>query len=254
MTHVRMMAGAGVLAAALLALATAPAGAQTMSPAIAAALSDPSRPAKEQALDAQRRPAEIMAFIGLHAGQTIVDIWPGAYWDRLFADVVGPSGKVIAWWPNEAAKAEHVAAPADGAHPYPEHPNVVALNGPVNALALPEPADVIWIRQNYHDLYDPFMAPADVPTFNKAVFRALKPGGIFVVIDHSAPDGSGLAATNTTHRIDAAVVKRDMAAAGFEFVGSSDLLRNPEDGRDKLVFAPGIRGKTDQFIYVFRKP
>jgi predicted methyltransferase len=228
--------------------------AATLTPAIAAALADPSRPAKEQALDAKRRPAEILAFINLHPGQTIVDVWPGDYWDRLFSDVVGPSGEVIAWWPTEAAKAEKVPLAADGSHPIADHPNVVALSGPVNAFAVAKPVDVVWIRQNYHDFYDPFMGPADVPGFNKAVYRALKPGGLFVVIDHSAPEGSGLAATNTTHRIDGAVVKRDMAAAGFQFVGESDVLRNPADTRDKVVFDAAVRGKTDQFIYVFRKP
>jgi predicted methyltransferase len=98
------------------------------------------------------------------------------------------------------------------------------------------------------------MGPADVPGVNKAVFKALKPGGRYVIIDHSAPDGSGLADVNTTHRIDAAAVKKDMAAAGFKFVGESDVLRNPADARDKLVFDKAIRGKTDQFVYVFRKP
>jgi predicted methyltransferase len=231
----------------------APALAQ-MSPPIAAALADPSRPPKDQALDAQRRPAEIMAFIGLRPGQTIVDVWPGAYWDRLFSDVVGSGGQVIAWTPAEAAKAEHLTMPQDGSHPYPDHPNVVAYGGPVNSFAISAPVDVVWIRQNYHDLYDPFMGPADVAGFNKAVFRALKPGGIYVVIDHSAPDGSELASTNTTHRIDAAVVKKDMAAAGFQFVGESPVLRNPADARDKVVFDPAIRGRTDQFVYIFRKP
>ena len=98
------------------------------------------------------------------------------------------------------------------------------------------------------------MAPADVPTFDKAVFKALKRGGLFVVIDHAAPDGSGIASTNTTHRIDAARVKADLAATGFKFVRESDLLRNPADPRTKLVFDPSIKGHTDQFIYVFRKP
>lgn len=246
----------GMMIAALatvLAAAAAPALAQ-MAPSIAAALADPNRPAKDQTLDAQRRPAEIMAFIGLRPGQTIVDVWPGAYWDRLFADVVGPSGEVIAWTPAEAAKAEHLDMPKDGSRPFPAHPNVVAYGGPINSFAVPAPVDVVWIRQNYHDLYDPFMGPADVAGFDKAVFSALKPGGIFVVIDHSAPDGSGLGDTNTTHRIDAAVVKRDMAAAGFRFVGESPVLRNPADTREKLVFDPSIRGRTDQFIYIFRKP
>ncbi len=244
----------GAMVGLLSASAAVASSAATLTPAIAAALSDPTRPPKEQALDAQRRPAEIMGFIDLHAGETIVDVWPGAYWDRLFADVVGPTGQVISWWPVEAAKAEHVPLPADGSHPIADHPNLVALSGPVNAFAVPQPVDIVWIRQNYHDLYDKFMGPADVPGFNKAVFRALKRGGLYVVIDHSAPDGSGLAATDTTHRIDSAVVKKDMAAAGFDFVGESDVLRNPADARDKVVFEASIRGKTDQFIYVFKKP
>jgi predicted methyltransferase len=244
----------GVTALLLSLTAGAPSQAATLTPAIAQALSDPSRPAKEQALDAQRRPAEIMAFINLHAGQTIVDVWPGVYWDRLFSDVVGPTGEVIAWWPVEAAKAEKVPLPADGSHPIADHPNVVALSGPVDAFTTPKPVDIVWIRQNYHDLYDKFMGPADVAGFNKAVFHALKSGGLYVVIDHSAPNGSGLADTDTTHRIDAAVVKKDMAAAGFTFVGESDVLRNPADDREKVVFEPAIRGKTDQFIYVFAKP
>ncbi len=246
--------GLGATALFLSLAPLAPSHAATLTPAIASALSDPTRPAKEQALDAQRRPAEILAFIDLHAGQTIVDVWPGGYWDRLFSDVVGPTGQVIAWWPVEAAKAEQVPLPVEGSHPVAGHTNVVALSGPVNGFKTPSPVDVVWIRQNYHDLYDKFMGPADVPGFNKAVFRALKPGGLYVVIDHSAPDGSGLAATDTTHRIDPAVVKKDMASAGFEFVGESDVLRNPADTRDKVVFEPSIRGKTDQFIYVFKKP
>jgi predicted methyltransferase len=97
------------------------------------------------------------------------------------------------------------------------------------------------------------MGPVDVPKFDQAVYRALKPGGRFVVIDHVAPAGSKLAATNTTHRIDPEVVKADMAAAGFVFVGESDILRNPADPHTALVFDPSIRGHTDQFIYVFRR-
>ena len=131
---------------------------------------------------------------------------------------------------------------------------IVAMSGPINGFSTPGPVDVVWMRQNYHDLYDPFMGPADVPGVNRAVFNALKPGGVYVIIDQSAPDGSGLAGANTTHRIDAAVVKKDMAAAGFIFVGESNVLRNPADTRDKLVFDKAIRGKTDQFVYLVRKP
>jgi len=224
------------------------------TPVIDAAIADPGRPAKDTALDAERKPAEILAFIRLKPGATIVDVVPGDYWDRLFSKVVGPTGHVYEFLPEELAKRAKRALPASGSAPIPDLPNVTFYQAPTNSFAVPTPADIVWIRQNYHDIYDPFMAPADVPTFDKAVFKALKKGGYFVIIDHSAPDGSGLADTNTTHRIDAAVVKKDMAAAGFIFVGESDALRNPTDPRDKLVFDPSIRGKTDQFIYLFKKP
>ena len=224
------------------------------SSAVAAAVADPARPAKDTALDSGRKPTELLTFLGLKKGQVIVDVFPGPYWDRLFSSVVGPKGEVIQWEAVEMAKAENFTLPANGAHTLEGYANVTAQSGPVNGFSTTKPVDVVWMRQNYHDLYDPFMGPADVPAFNKAVFKALKKGGIYVIIDHSAPDGSGLADTNTTHRIDAAVVKKDMTAAGFVFVGESNSQRNPADARDKLVFDPSVRGKTDQFVYLFRKP
>lgn len=238
---------AGVIGAGSAATAAVPAN-------IAAAVADSGRPAADTALDGARKPAEMLAFAGLKPGMKVVDVIPGPYWDRMFSKAVGPSGHVYMFLPLEIAKAEKIPVPANGATPFPAYPNVTANAAAINDFTTSEPVDVVWIRQNYHDLYDPFMGPADVPAFNKKVFNALKPGGVFVIIDHSAPDGSGLASTNTTHRIDAAVVKKDMAAAGFTFVGESNLLRNPADPRDKLVFDPSIRGKTDQFAYLFRKP
>jgi predicted methyltransferase len=89
--------------------------------------------------------------------------------------------------------------------------------------------------------------------YNKAVFDALKPGGTYVVLDHAAP-GTGLSATETLHRIDPAVVKTEVEAAGFKFVGEDDSLKNPADDHSKKVFDPSIRGKTDQFVYKFKKP
>jgi predicted methyltransferase len=222
--------------------------------AIAAAVAATDRPAADTALDASRKPAELLVVAGLKAGETIVDVFPGPYWDRLFSKVVGPTGKVIAFQSTEMAKAEQETLPANGASPIEGYPNVVAYSGPINGFSISSPVDVVWMRQNYHDLYDPFMGPANVPAFNKLVFNALKKGGLYVIIDHSAPARSGLEDTNTTHRIDAAVVKLDMAAAGFKFVGESNVLRNTADPRDKLVFDKSIRGKTDQFVYVFKKP
>jgi predicted methyltransferase len=250
----KLQALVGALCATIFVVASGAAVAAAVPPNIAAAVADPARPAADTSLDAARKPAEILTFIRIRPGMQVVDVWPGAYWDRLFAKAVGPKGHVYRLQLLEAAKAEKTPILANGATPFPDYPNITEDAVATGAFATRGPVDVIWIRQNYHDLYDKFMGPADVPAFNKAVYKSLKPGGLYVVIDHSAPDGSGIADTDTTHRIDAAVVKKDMAAAGFKFVGESNVLRNPEDPRDKLVFDKSIRGKTDQFVYLFRKP
>ncbi len=221
---------------------------------IAAPIADPAGPDKDRGLDAARHPAEILAFLHLKPGATIADIWPGDYWDALFSDAVEPTGKVFAVHLPLADKEEKIAHPVPGSMPLAGHGNVIAVVSDPATLTLPGRADVIWIRQNYHDLYDPFMGPVDVPPFDKAAFRALKPGGRFVVIDHVAPAGSRLASTDTTHRIDPEVVKADMKAAGFRFVGESNALRNPADPHTALVFDASIRGHTDQFVYVFQRP
>jgi predicted methyltransferase len=245
------LAAAIVLTASLATVAIA---APTKVPTAQLIVADPSRPDADRALDGSRHPAELLAFLKIRPGETVADVWPGDYWDRLFAKAVGPKGRVYAVHLIEADQGEHQATPPDGSMPLPDHPNVVSVAAHTNTFALPAKADLIWMRQNYHDLYDKFVGPADVPAFNKGVYQALKPGGRFVIIDHAAPDGSKLAATDTTHRIDPAVVKADMAAAGFKFVGESDVLRNPADDRTKLVFDPSVRGKTDQFVYVFQRP
>ena len=238
---------AGVLGAAALAQSAG-------KPDIAAIVADPTRPAEDRALDASRHPAELLAFLKLRPGDTVADVWPGDYWDRLFAAAVGPKGKVYAAHLADADEAERRTTPPAGSMPLPDHPNVVVAVTRANTFSLPTKADVIWFRQNYHDLYDKFMGPADVPAFNKAVYNALKPGGRFVIIDHTAKPGSGVEAMEKLHRIDPAVVKADLAAAGFKLVAESDALRNPDDPLDELVFKPSIRGKTDQFVYVFQPP
>ena len=225
-----------------------------MDARISAAIADPSRPDTDRIKDAARHPAKLLAFLGIRLGDTIADIWPGDYWDRLFADIVGPSGKIYAVHLIEGDADDKLATPPAGSRSLAGHSNVFAVVNHVNAFALPTKADIVWIRLNYHDLYDPFMGPADVAAFDKAVFNALKPGGRFVVIDHVAPAGSKLEATNTTHRIDPEVVKADMVAAGFRYVGESDLLRNPQDPHTTRVFDPATIGRTDQFVFVFQRP
>jgi predicted methyltransferase len=98
------------------------------------------------------------------------------------------------------------------------------------------------------------MGPADVAAFNRQVYAALKPGGVYVVLDHAAAAGSGIGATETLHRIDPARVKSDILAAGFKLDGESKILANPADDHSKNVFTPEIRGHTDQFLMRFRKP
>jgi predicted methyltransferase len=222
---------------------------------IAAAVADASRPQEDKDLDAERKPAESLAFTGVKPGETVVDFMPGkGYFTRLFSDVVGPKGTVYAFTPSELAKLVKTPLPATGSHPDAARANVIAIVAPVNEFAVPTKADIVWTSQNYHDLHDPFMGPADMKVFDTAVFNALKPGGVFVVLDHAAAAGSGVSATNTLHRIDPAVVKTEVESVGFKFVGESDILKNPADPHTALVFDPSIRHHTDQFIFKFRKP
>jgi predicted methyltransferase len=183
-----------------------------------------------------------------------MDLMPGGgYFTRLFAKAAGPAGWVYAYQPAELdafakGKPPRIMAVAAA------YPNVSVIHAPVNAVTAPEALDVMWTSQNYHDLKDAFFKPADTALVNQAVFKALKPGGLYIVLDHAAADGSGLRDTDTLHRIDEAAVKKEVLQAGFVFAGESKLLRNPADPRDKNVFDASIRGRTDQFILKFRKP
>lgn len=230
--------------------------AQPATPAyIAQAVSNPARPKDDIDRDAARKPAEMLEFAGIKPGQTVVDLMPGkGYFSKLFSAAVGPNGKVYAFTPAEFAKFSKTALPANGAVADTAWPNVIFATTPINDFAVPTPVDVVWTAQNYHDLHDSFAGPADLAKVNAAVFRALKPGGYYVILDHAAAAGSGLSATETLHRIDPAAVKAEVTAAGFKFVGESKVLANPEDNHTLKVFDPALRGHTDQFIYKFQKP
>lgn len=223
---------------------------------IADALADPARPAADKAQDAARKPAQVLAFAGIHRGDVVVDLMPGAgYYTRLFSALVGPTGKVYALEPAEMAKAAPKPFAALQAFAgKPPYGNVVVLLQPMAAIALPQRADLVWTSQNYHDLHDPFMGSPDIARFNKAMLDALKPGGRFIVLDHAAAPGSGLAHTDDLHRIDPAAVRREVTAAGFRFVAASDALRNPADDHTAGSFDAPIKGHTDKFLLEFRKP
>jgi predicted methyltransferase len=222
---------------------------------VVSALADKGRPEADTKLDEARRPGELIAFSGLKPGDRVADIMPGrGYFSRLFADVVGPKGHVFLWVPKEQDAISKGKA-MEGANAFAAtFKNVSVVSAPINEFSTPDKLDMAWITLNYHDWHDPFMGPADVAKTNKAVFAALKPGGVFLVVDHVAEPGSGLRDTDTLHRIDAATVKQEVEAAGFKLESTSDLLKNPEDDHTKKVFDPSIRRHTDQFIYKFRKP
>ncbi|MEO7207184.1 MAG: methyltransferase [Steroidobacteraceae bacterium] len=194
---------------------------------------------------------EVIAFIGLKKGEKVADIIGGRLTASL-AEAVGPSGKVYAVETAEIVK-DHPRILERMKSLAAQSPNVVVSDDPI-ASPLPTGLDAVFIRQNYHDLYDKFMGPADVPAFNKAVFAALKPGGVYVILDHAGAAGSGISATDTLHRIDPARVKADVLAAGFKLDAEISILANKHDDHTKNVFDPSVRGHTDQFLFRFKKP
>ncbi|MEO9216849.1 MAG: class I SAM-dependent methyltransferase [Rhodanobacter sp.] len=223
--------------------------------AVRKAVNDPAR-AADQSNDTRRKVALVMTFAEVKPGQSVLELAPGSgYWTRVFSAVVGAQGHVYTVWPQEMAKFDTESlANWQKLVATLHYANVSVLQQPAAKLQAPAPVDLVFTSQNYHDFHDSFMGPMDIAAFNKQVFDALKPGGLFVVIDHVAPAGSGLADTDTLHRIDPASVKQEVEAVGFVFDGESNALRNPADPHDAKVFDKSIRGHTDQFIYRFRKP
>jgi predicted methyltransferase len=252
MKRLTLFAAAGLLLGSLaLTAAPAPAAMRT-SKAIAAAVADPARPAADRARDAERKPAACLAFAGVRPGMTIAELFPGkGYFSRIFSRAVGPHGHVYEVGPAPKKPGTPPATQAIADDPHYDH-NISVLVEPLTNFSVPQPVDLVWTSQNYHDLHN--VPGLNVADFDRQVYKALKPGGIFIVLDHVAPAGSGFTDTSTLHRIDPEAVKKEVTSAGFEFVGESNVLRNSHDPHTNKVFDPSIRGHTDQFIYKFRKP
>ena len=242
-----------------LALAAAPLAQLVAAPAdVAAAVVQPSRSADNVKLDESRKPAELLNFLGMEQGMTVIDMFgANRYWAEITAPAIGPQGKIYVWQPTQFYDDKTKAAFAEFAA---KAPNVSIVSTPFEAPELPANyADFMLINLDYHDVYwenakfgvkrmepDPFL---------KAVYAAMKPGGIVGVVDHSAAAGGDTRqVVNKLHRIDPEVVKADFKRAGFVLEAESDLYRNPADDRSLLVFDPKIRGKTDRFVLKFRKP
>lgn len=234
------------------------AGAVIAAPAmpayVTAAVADKGR-ADDTKDDERRHLAEVVAFSGVKPGDKVVDLIPGSgYFTKVFSKVVGPNGRVYMIWPNEYAKEAQPDPVKNQALAKAGYPNTSVILQPAADFTTPEPVDLVFTAQNYHDYPDKFMGKVDPIAFSKQVYKALKPGGVFLVIDHTAETGSGLRDTDTLHRIDPVIVRQEIEAAGFKFEGESKVLRNPADDLKKVVFDKAIRGHTDQFIFKFRKP
>ena len=212
--------------------------------AIAAALADKGRPPEDIARDADRKPAATLAFAGIKPGDRVADyIANSGYFARLFAGVVGPRGHVYAVELNEIVTYPNVAKGYAGLKAWAKgHPTVSVETVPASQpVGFPQTLDLFWISQNYHDLHDKFLGPVDVTAFNRQVYAALKPGGLYVVLDHVAANGSPAEVTETLHRMEPSVVRREVEAAGFRFEGESPILANPADPHTASVFDKSIQ-------------
>ena len=239
-------------AAAVFALSTGMASAAP-SAAVVAAVADKGRPAADTARDANRKPAEMMEFAGVKPGDKVADFIPGGgYFTRIFSKAVGPKGKVYAV--TNPPPATSTTPPAIlGIAADPQYGNITVVSTGIGSFALPEQVDVFWTAQNYHDLFAR-ARNIDIAKVDKLIYDSIKPGGVFIVLDHAAAPGTPIDPDDKLHRIDPAHVKKQLESSGFKYEGESTVLRNPADDHTKAVFDPSIRGKTDQFVYKFRKP
>ncbi len=251
--------------AAMVALSAGAANAATHKHAgipayITAAVADSGRPDADRMRDANRKPAQTLAFSGIKPGDEVAELIPAAgYYTRMLSKVVGPSGHIYLLVPPSPPNAPRrpgrpdMMDMANALAQNPAYPNVTVLPLKMSGgFGLPQPVDLFWTTLNYHDLHN--IPGADLGAFNQEVLDALKPGGVYFVVDHAAAAGTGVSVTRKLHRIDPAAARKEIEAAGFKYVGHSNLLRNPKDPHTKIVFDPSIRGRTDQFIFKFRKP
>jgi len=232
---------------------SAPIPAEQIPKEVTDAINSPERPAADKALDAGRKPDQILAFYGIKPGMKVADIFAGGgYMTELFARIVGPKGTVYSQNIPFPEKFKKIGDQWDERLKKPALKNVVRVSKPFDAPDLlpvpPDSLDAVIIHLNYHDIVGFKM---NTESLNAAVFKALKPGGIYGIVDHSAPPGTGTTDTTTLHRIDEDYLIKDVEKAGFRLYGASSALRHPEDDRTWLVFKH--RGETDRFMLKFVK-
>lgn len=243
---------AAVLAAALALspLLAANARAAAAPAYVAAAVADPARPKADRDADALRKPAETLAFAGVKPGMKVAELFPGGgYFTRMLADVVGPKGRIYgvenAGWKG-AVKADNALVAEPG------HPQVTIEAAPFGQISAPEPVDLFWITQNYHDLKIAEYGQVDIAAFNRKVFAMLKPGGTYFILDHEANPGITTEQIAKLHRVEKAQVIKEVTAAGFRLAGEGKFLNRASDDHTKPIF--DLKGETDQYALKFVKP
>jgi predicted methyltransferase len=243
--------------AALLLSAAAVVAAPAVTAKMKAAVADSGRPAADTARDENRKPAEMLAFAGITPGKVVVDMLPGAgYFTRIFAKAVEPGGRVYAYFGiqyDARLKSQKMDPDNQFSDLKETYKDLGVIHGPLPQFVTPEPVDIVWTSDNYHDMHDKAYA-MDVNEVNKAVFKSLKPGGYYVIIDHKAAESAGDDVTENLHRVKESTVKKEVAAAGFKLVTEGHNLDNPADDGTKRVFDNDVRGKTNQFMLKFQKP
>ena len=212
-------------------------------------VASPDRSDADRTNDVRRKPAEMLAFIGIVPGMVAVDLSTGGgYTTELIARAVGPTGRVYGQSANPAAQARLAARSNNSAAG-----NMIAVvqkfEDPFPPAANKDAVDLVTLMFNYHDLGH---MGVDRAQMNKAIYAALKPGGMYVIADHSGRPGTGISESGTLHRIEEAFVRKEVEAAGFRFVAEGGFLRNPADPRDKETPDPPM--PKDEFVLKFVKP
>jgi len=238
-----------LVALVLTAAVASPSFAQTDLNAI---LSSAARPQADRDQDARRHTAEVVQFFGIKSGDHVADLLTGGgFWTRVFVPLVGPSGKVYAG--NNPFFARFYTDAFNALLAEPAFKGVVRIDGPVDKLALPSDGslDAVIMVMAYHDI---FLTDEDRGALNKKVFAALKPGGVYGIIDHEAGVGAGATKIKDLHRIEKKVVVDEIQAAGFKLAKEATFLANPADDHSAKIFDKSISGKTDRFVLRFEKP
>jgi predicted methyltransferase len=240
------------IAVAITAPLAADAASSSANPVIARAVADPARPKNQRSLDPLRKPADTIAFSGVRPGMTVGEFYPGGgYFTRMLSDVVGPKGHVYglenSGWKGAVKANEEMLGEG-------KWKNVTFDSQPFGTVQFPKPLDLAWVTQNYHDLKIAEYGKVNTLDFDRKVYKALKPGGIYFILDHQGRSGMSDADIAKMHRINRDIVVKEVTSAGFRLVAEGKFLRRPGDDHSKPIFDKSIQGHTDQYALKFMKP